>query len=58
MIKLQVFAWRRLKVEDKTLLNCFKENKVTLEPWQTKYYAIEFKGEEDKTLFKVFLKDD
>ena len=42
----------------KTLLNCFKENKVTLEPWQTKYYAIEFKGEEDKTLFKVFLKDD
>ena len=41
-----------------TLVKCFNQNKVTLEPWQIKYFAIEFKGEEDKTLFKVFLKDD
>ena len=41
-----------------TLAKSFGNNKVTLEPWQIKYYAIEFKGEEDKTLFKVFLKDE
>ena len=35
----------------------FKDNKVTIEPWESKYYAVEFKGEEDKTLFKVYLKD-
>ena len=37
---------------------CFKENKVTIEPWQQKYYAMEFRGDDDKTLFKAFLKDD
>ena len=41
-----------------TMLKCFKDNKVTLEPWQMKYYAVEFKDEEEKTLFKVYLKDD
>ena len=41
-----------------TISKCFTDNKVTIEPWQFKYYAIEFKGEEDKTLFKVYLKDD
>ena len=40
------------------LEKCFKDNKVTIEPWQLKYYAVEFKGEEDKTLFNVYLKDD
>ena len=41
-----------------TICKCFSDNKVTIEPWQLKYYAIEFKGEEDKTLFKAYLKDD
>ena len=41
-----------------TLAKCFGNNKVTLELWQIKYYAMEFKGEEDKTLFKVYLKDE
>ena len=42
-----------------TISKCFSDNKVTIEPWQqNRYYAIEFKGEEDKTLFKVYLKDD
>ena len=41
-----------------TMTKYFKDNKVTIEPWQLKYYAVEFKSEEDKTLFKVYLKDD
>ena len=39
------------------LLNYFKENKVILESFEEKNYALEFKGEEDKTLFKVYLKN-
>ena len=46
----------------KTLMNTissyFDRNKVTIEVFQLKYYALEFKGEEDKTLFKVYLKND
>ena len=33
----------------------FDEGKVTIEEFMKIYYAIEFKGEGDKTLFKVFL---
>ena len=41
-----------------TITRYFYQNKVSLEPFQQdKYYAIEFKSEEnDTTLFKVFLK--
>ena len=39
-----------------TITKYFYENKVSLEIYQKKYYAIEFKGEENTTLFKVFLK--
>ena len=46
----------------KTLMNTissyFDRNKVTIEVFQLKYYALEFKGEEDRTLFKVYLKND
>ncbi len=42
----------------KALEKCFKENKVSIEPWQQKYYALEFKGDEDKTIFKAYLKDN
>ncbi len=41
-----------------TIVKCFTDNRVTIEPWQVKYYAVEFKGDEDKTLFKVYLKND
>ena len=40
-----------------TLSKCFDDNKVTIESWQKKYYALEFKGENDITLFKVYLKN-
>lgn len=41
-----------------TIAKCFTSNRVTIEPWQVKYYAIEFRGEDGKTLFKAYLKDD
>ena len=42
-----------------TLAKAFQNGKVTIEPWQQqRYYALEFKGEDDKTLFKAYLKDD
>lgn len=34
----------------------FYQNKVLFEPFQIKYYDIEFRGENDNTLFKVFFK--
>ena len=40
------------------IYECFKDNKVTIEIAQIKNYALEFKGENDLTLFKVFLKND
>ena len=40
-----------------TLSKYFDDNKVTIEPWQNKYYALEFKGENDRTLFKVYLQN-
>ena len=40
----------------KTIIKYFYDDKVLLEPYQEKYYDIEFKGEGDSTLFKVFLK--
>ena len=40
-----------------TITRYFYQDKVSLEPFQEKYYAIEFKSEQnDTTLFKVFLK--
>ena len=41
-----------------TIAKCFEDNKVTMEIFQIKYYALEFKGENDQTLFKVYLKND
>ena len=41
----------------KIFSKCFDENKVTIDPWQNKYYVLEFKGENDKTLFEVYLKN-
>ena len=40
-----------------TLSKYFDDNKVTIESWQRKYYALEFKGENDRTLFKVYLQN-
>ena len=40
-----------------TISKCFDDNKVTIEVWQKKYYALEFKGENDRTLFKVYLQN-
>ena len=40
----------------KTIIKYFYDDKVLLELYQEKYYEIEFKGEGDSTLFKVFLK--
>ena len=40
-----------------TLSKYFDDNKVTIEHWQNKYYALEFKGENDRTLFKVYLQN-
>ena len=40
-----------------TIAKCFADNKVTIEPWQKKYHALEFKGEGQKTLFKVYLQN-
>ena len=42
----------------KTICKAFEDNRVTLEKWQQKYFALEFRDEGDKTLFKVYLKDD
>ena len=37
-------------------MNCFKENKVILEPQKIKYKAIVFKWEKYKLYLKYFLK--
>ena len=41
-----------------TIGKCFEDNKVTMEIFQIKYYALEFKGENDQTLFKAYLKNE
>ena len=62
---LEKFSIKKEEVEINNMNNLvnaleksFKDNKVTIEPWKLKYYAVEFKGKEDNTLFKVYLKDD
>ena len=42
----------------KAIEKFFNEKRVSIEPWQQRYYSLEFKGDEDKTIFKANLKDD
>jgi hypothetical protein len=41
-----------------TIVKYFEDNKVTMDIFQKKYYSLEFKGKNDQTLFKVYLKND
>ena len=41
-----------------TIEKYFEDNKVTMDIFQKKYYSLEFKGKNDQTLFKVYLKND
>ena len=41
-----------------TLTQYFTDNLVTLEVWEEKYYAMEFRTKDNETLFTAYLKND